>query len=73
MQPAVVLNEAKLPEFVHEKAVCSAGVERAVIATVAPPFRNRSEMALPAPLVPPVTRTRLPLNSAALNAVMERY
>src|SRR6266851_8403603 len=45
------------------------------MTTVAPPCRNRLAMALPAPFVPPVTRTRLPPNSLAwfafvLDAVM---
>ena len=35
--------------------------------TVAPPRWKRSAIALPAPLVPPVTKTRLPLNSFASN------
>ena len=36
----------------------------AVMTTVAPPRRNRSAMAFPAPFVPPVTNARLPLNSS---------
>src|ERR1700757_643878 len=45
------------------------------MTTVAPPCRNRLAMALPAPFVPPVTRTRLPANSLSrfafvLDAVM---
>src|SRR5579864_4607007 len=45
------------------------------MTTVALPCRNRLAMALPAPFVPPVTRTRLPPNSLAwfafvLDAVM---
>src|ERR1700739_25450 len=45
------------------------------MTTVAPPCRNRLAMALPAPFVPPVTRTGLPPNSLAwfafvLDAVM---
>jgi hypothetical protein len=31
--------------------------------TVAPPRWKRSAIALPAPFVPPVTKTRLPVNS----------
>src|SRR6516164_8874376 len=40
------------------------------MATVAPPCKNRSAMALPAPLVPPVTRARLPENSRGSIAAM---
>src|SRR5712691_5679957 len=44
-------------------SVFSVGAERAVMMTVAPPRRKRSAIALPAPFVPPVTKTRLPVNS----------
>src|SRR6266700_5994836 len=44
-------------------SVFSSGADRAVIMTVAPPRWKRSAIALPAPFVPPVTKTRLPLNS----------
>src|SRR6059036_3429280 len=47
-------------------SVSSVGADRAVMMTVAPPCWKRSAIALPAPFVPPVTRTRLPLNSSAL-------
>src|SRR5215472_16374862 len=51
-------------------AVFLAGADLAVLATVAPPCRYRSAMALPAPFVPPVTRTRLPENSFVSVAFM---
>ncbi|HZD82617.1 MAG TPA: hypothetical protein VE076_07050 [Nitrososphaeraceae archaeon] len=35
--------------------------------TSAPPSRSRFTTALPIPAVPPVTRTRFPLNSFAIN------
>ena len=40
---------------------------RAVVMTLAPPSRSRLTTALPIPAVPPVTRTRFPLNSFAIN------
>ena len=40
---------------------------RAVVITLAPPSRSRIATALPIPAVPPVTRTRFPLNSFAIN------
>src|SRR5258707_15477591 len=43
----------------------SVGADRAVMMTVAPPRWKRSAIALPAPFVPPVTKTRLPANSFA--------
>src|SRR6266852_3107810 len=39
--------------------------------TVAPPRWKRSAIALPAPFVPPVTRTRLPLNSSGSNGMLD--
>jgi hypothetical protein len=41
--------------------------ERAVVATVAPPRTRRSTIASPMPSVPPVTKVRLPANSAGSN------
>src|SRR6266404_1990374 len=43
----------------------STGAERAVMMTVPPPCWKRAAIALPAPFVPPVTKTRLPMNSFA--------
>src|SRR3954447_14197629 len=43
----------------------STGTERAVMMTVAPPCWKRAAIAFPAPFVPPVTKTRLPMNSFA--------
>src|SRR5262249_49550915 len=40
-----------------------AGRDRAVVRTVAPPKARRFTTAAPIPLVPPVTRARLPANS----------
>ena len=40
--------------------------ERAVVPTVAPPAAKRRTIASPTPLLPPVTKTRFPANSAAL-------
>src|SRR5215472_13499992 len=42
-----------------------AGIVLAVVSTVPPPRTRRFTMASPIPLVPPVTRTRLPVNSFA--------
>jgi hypothetical protein len=42
----------------------AAGSERAVVATEAPLNSKRRTIAAPIPFVPPVTRTRLPLNSS---------
>src|SRR5439155_686787 len=44
------------------------GRDRAVVRTVAPPEARRFTTAAPIPLVPPVTRTRLPANSAVSRA-----
>src|SRR5258708_15256175 len=45
---------------------CPSGSgERAVVATEAPLRVKRRTIACPIPFVPPVTRTRLPLNSSA--------
>src|SRR5260370_5832609 len=43
----------------------SGSGERAVVATEAPHRVKRRTIACPIPFVPPVTRTRLPLNSSA--------
>src|SRR5712691_4053041 len=59
---------------------CSApppfGMLLAVTSTLPPPRRRRSTTASPIPLLPPVTRIRLPVNSFAsygtLDALMER-
>src|SRR5437870_12939265 len=52
-----------------------AGTVLAVASTVAPPRRRRFTMASPIPLLPPVTRVRLPVNSFAsygtLDALMK--
>src|SRR5579862_258595 len=71
----VVPSEVERSACMKLAAVFSVGPDRAVMTTVAPPCRNRLAMALPAPFVPPVTRTRLPPNSLAwfafvLDAVM---
>src|SRR5437899_11746954 len=42
-----------------------AGMVLAVVSTVPPARRRRFTMASPIPLVPPVTRIRLPVNSFA--------
>src|SRR6266481_8522507 len=47
------------------KLAFSSGADRAVVMTVAPPRWKRSAIALPAPFVPPVTKTRLPANAFA--------
>src|SRR5258708_39115132 len=52
-------------------SVFSVGAERAVMITVAPPCWKRSAIALPAPFVPPVTKTRLPANSFASRGVFD--
>src|SRR5258707_9533041 len=44
---------------------CGRG-EQAAVATEAPAVPKRRTMASPAPLVPPVTRTRLSLNSSGI-------
>src|SRR5262245_36257488 len=41
------------------------GMVRAVVSTLPPPRIKRLKMASPIPLVPPVTRIRLPVNSLA--------
>src|SRR5258707_14762708 len=45
-----------------------AGMVLAVASTIAPPRRRRLTMASPIPLLPPVTRIRLPLNSPVSGA-----
>ena len=40
---------------------------RAVVTTLAPPRLSRFIMVSPIPYVPPITSTRLPLNSSAMN------
>src|SRR5262245_48292596 len=66
--PAAVDTSA----WIKWAGVFSVGADRAVMATVAPPCKNRSAIALPAPLVPPVTRTRFPENSLVLVAFVAR-
>src|SRR5712664_472274 len=52
-------------------SVSSAGADRAVMMTVAPPRWKRSAIALPAPFVPPVTNTRLPMNSFVSDKMLD--
>jgi hypothetical protein len=46
-------------------------IRRAVVITVAPARLRRFTIASPMPLVPPVTRTRLPVNSFASNGMSD--
>src|SRR5258706_8375292 len=63
----VVPSAVETSAWIKWLSVFSAGTERAVMMTIAPPCWKRSAIALPAPLVPPVTKTRLPLNSFMSN------
>src|SRR5882724_3055924 len=54
-----------MSDCTNKDGFCPSGNgERAVVATDAPPNRKLRTFASPSPLVPPVTRTRLPLNSS---------
>src|SRR5258705_1872960 len=60
LTPSDVLRSA----WTNSAGACPSGsLERAVVATFAPPAARRRAMASPIPCVPPVTRTRLPVNS----------
>src|SRR5882762_7425827 len=64
-QPSAVVISVATNEFSSAR---SLGGLRAVMRTLAPASRNRAVTASPIPLVPPVTRTRLPSNSCGTAA-----
>src|SRR5262245_18980856 len=51
----------------------SAGMLLATASTAPPPSRRRFTMAAPIPLLPPVTRTRLPVNSFASYGILGAF
>src|SRR3954464_14912698 len=57
-------------DWMNCSGLAPAGVVLAVASTVAPPRSRRFTMASPIPLVPPVTRTRLPLNSCGSQGML---
>src|SRR5258706_10678672 len=63
----VVPSAVETSAWIKWLSVSSVGADHAVMMTVAPPRWKRSAIALPAPFVRPVTKTRLPLNSFASN------
>jgi len=60
-----VLTSAWMNSFTDRR---SGSGERAVVATIAPAAERRRTIASPMPLVPPVTRARLPANSVGSEA-----
>src|SRR5258705_885108 len=60
----LTLSDVLRSAWTNSAGACPSGrLERAVVATFAPPAARRRAMASPIPCVPPVTRTRLPVNS----------
>ena len=68
VQPSAVLISAWTN--INSVSLLLVGIFRAVVMTFAPPRKSRLTMALPIPWVPPVTRTRLPRNSSAINGML---
>ena len=64
-QPSAVVISVATNEFSSAR---SLGGLRVLMRTLAPASRNRAVIAWPIPLVPPVTRTRLPSNSCGTAA-----
>src|SRR6266446_6369406 len=67
----VVPSAVETSAWIKWLSVFSAGAERAVMMTIAPPCWKRAAIALPAPFVPPVTKARLPANSFASREMLD--